>query len=151
MLYDKNAATNLLGCLISNPDFLAQEDLFPLSMDDFHDRFHKLVFSGMYNIYHNGLAKITVQDFDAYLRDYPDQYKFYNDKNGADAFLAFANNAQVENISYYHNRVRKFSLLRSLQPNFDISEWWSDEIIEFEKRSAMMLKFDSASIKDILH
>ena len=151
MIYDKRNAAVVLGCLLKQPSLLAETDTYLVTTDDFPDRLHKILFSTIFNMFHNGVEDITVNEINAYLKSYPELYQTFNDLKGNDAILTAIEIAEVGNFKYYYDRLKKLSLLRSLQGmGFDVSEWYVSDVYDIGKRQELEQKLEQASIKEIV-
>jgi replicative DNA helicase len=151
MLYDKKIATQLLGAIIKKPSLFGDTDGFLLSPDDFDDRLHRIIFTVLYNLYFSGMVSIDVSAVNEYLKNYPDLYKYFNDEKGSDFFLAAAELADLENISYYYDTIKKYALLRDLKPHFNISEWYTENALDFTQREKVRRNFEESTLKDIVN
>jgi len=151
MIYDKRNATMVLGCLLQEPSLLSQTDMYLITTDDFVDRLHKILFSVIFNMFHNGVEKITINEINNYLKNYPELYETFNNLKGNDTVLTSMEIAQFNNFKYYYNKLKKMSLLRSLQSSgFDVSEWYMADTYDIGKRQKLEEKLENASINDIV-
>lgn len=150
-MYDKRNAAMVLGCLLQQPGLLAETDSYLLTVDDFADRLHRIIFSTIFNMFHNGIENITVNEIHAYLKSYPELYQTFNDLKGGDAILTAAEIAEMTNFKYYYDKLKKMSLLRSLhQSGFDISAWYVADTYDISKRQQLEEKLEQATINDIV-
>ena len=151
MIYDKRTATNVIGCLMKKPDFLVDTDKFMLDKDDFQIPLHRIVFSAIYNLFHQGAEKITVNDLHVYLQKYPELYSLFNQNKGSDFILAAEETGEVENFVFYYDRVKKLSLLRNLQEaNFYIGDWYAEGSYDINQRQALEKKLEDALPQEII-
>ena len=151
MIYDKRNAAVVLGCLLKQPSLLAETDNYLLTTDDFADRLHKILFSTIFNMFHNGVEDITINEINAYLKSYPELYQTFTELKGNDAVLTAIEIAEVGNFKYYYDKLKKMSLLRSLQnTGFDIKEWYVEDFYDIGKRQELEQKLEQATIKDII-
>lgn len=151
MIYDKRNAAVVLGCLLKQPSLLADTDNYLITTDDFPDRLHKILFSTIFNMFHNGIEEITINEINAYLKSYPELYQTFNELKGNDAILTAIEIAEVNNFKYYYDRLKKLSLLRSLKSmGFDVSDWYVEDLYDISKRQELEQKLEQASIKDII-
>ena len=48
---DTTSIMQVIGCVYNNPSLLDQTEKYIITDEDFPDRFHKIVFGAIYNIY----------------------------------------------------------------------------------------------------
>lgn len=151
MIYDKRNASMVLGCLLQNPLLLSQTDTYLLTTDDFADRLHRLIFSSVFNMFYGGVEHITINEIHAYLADYPELYQTFNDLKGSDAVLLATEIAKLENFTYYYDKLKKLSLLRSLNDSgFDVSHWYIGESYDISKRQELEERLANATVQEIV-
>ena len=151
MIYDKRTATNVIGCLMKKPDFLVDTDKFMLDKDDFQIPLHRIVFSAIYNLFHQGAEKITINDLHVYLQKYPELYSLFNQNKGSDFILAAEETGEVENFVFYYDRVKKLSLLRNLkEANFYIGDWYAEGSYDIKERQNLEKKLEDALPQEII-
>lgn len=150
VLSDKMAALQVLGCLAKNP-LLFTDTSYQFAADDFPDQFHKIVYGAIEHLALGGAEKIEPIDVDQYLLSYPTQYKVFCDNKGMEYILRAKAIVDENNLKYYYNILKKFSLLISLQrKGFDIKEIYNPDIVDPVEISIMQEKFQKMSIEDIL-
>ena len=66
-LIDNNNTMQVIGCLINDPMLLADPKVYINEQLDFTEKMHKLVYGAIYNLFNNGMNKITPIDIDNYL------------------------------------------------------------------------------------
>lgn len=148
--YDTSAIMYIIGCLIKNPQILAQVDKVKLAKEDFDEKFTKSIFLAIYNLYLNGANKISPVDIEAYLSQNPMAHKIFKDNNGFNYLSDAEELADLGNFQYYYNRVKKFSALRDLESNgYSIKKVYDEEVITLEKQRQMLERFDKMSLKEI--
>lgn len=151
MIYDKRAAANLIGCLMRSPDFLVNTDKYILSKDDFVTSLHRIVFATIYNLFHQGAEKITINDIHSYLQKYPELYTTFNNNKGSDFVLAAEEQAETQNFDIYYDRIKKLSLLRSLKAKgFDIGEWYAEDVYDINERQVLEKKLEESTHQEII-
>ena len=151
MIYNKNIGGQLLGVLFKRPDLLSDTDKYILNPIDFPERLPKLVFSMLYNFYISGMTKIEYSTFLKELSRYPEQLSFFQKNGGEDFIINAIELGEEANFDFYYNKIKKLSLLRSLQEGgFDISSWYVEGLYDINKREMLELKLDNASVGDIL-
>jgi replicative DNA helicase len=145
MLQDKRAILQVLGCLIKNPSLLVTHNTMNLDRDDFPERFHKMLFASISNLYSNGVEKIDAFEVDSYLTPYKTQYEVFVENDGVAYIETAAELAQLDNFEYNAKRIKKFSLLRELQKvGYDVSE------VFVEDDETILNAFDKMGVDDII-
>lgn len=141
----------VLGCLLKRPNLLANTDTCLLTVEDFADRLHRILFSSIFNMFHNGMENVTVNEIHTYLSEYPELYETFNQLKGNDAVLLAAEMAKLENFKYYYDRLKKMSLLRSLEGSgFDVSDWYIGDNYDINKRQMIEDQLEKATVQDII-
>ena len=151
MIYDKRAAANLIGCLMRKPELLVNTDKYILNKDDFVNSLHRIVFATIYNLFHQGAERITINDIHAYLQKYPELYTTFNNNKGSDFILAAEEQSEVQNVDIYYDRVKKLSLLRSLKEyGFNIRDWYAEDVYDINERQVLEKKLEEANHQEII-
>lgn len=151
MYQDKMAIMQVLGCILNNPLLLADSTKYELTKDDFPEKFHKIIFAAIYNLYNDGTEVISEINVDGFLREYDIQYTIFNDNDGVEYLYRIKELAEESNFDYYYKRLKKFSLIREMDGlGFDIKEIYDDEIIDPKEKETMQENFDKLGIEDIL-
>ena len=102
----------IIGCLICNPMLLADPKVYINEQLDFTEKMHKLVYGAIYNLFNNGLTKISPIEIDNYLSTYSVSYEYYKNSNGLQYLNDAEDFAEPDNFFYYYDRFKKLSLLR---------------------------------------
>ena len=135
-LVDRTAILQVIGGLMRNPHFLAEIDRYNLTVDDFYNRFYKLIYATIYNLYNSGVTNITPFEVDSSLAMFPSQYEIFTKNDGVNYLEIAYENSSVENFDYYYNRVKKFSALRTLHDSgFDIKKIYNVDILDGRHQS----------------
>ena len=147
----KRSYLQILGCLLKKPDILS-DSKYNLDRDDFEEIFHKMIFASIYNLYLQGTKNIDYIAIDNYLSSYELQYKIFNENNGMDYIIECENNSSIENIDYYYQRIKKFTLLRDIiEEGTDIKSIYDETIVEPKEQEKMQAQFDKYSVQDIIN
>ena len=147
---DKMAVLQVIACLIKDP-LLVSDLSFPLTVDDFPDQFHKIVYGAIEHLALGGAVKIDAIDIDQFLAHYPVQYKVFCDNNGIEYVQQAKNLAERNNFRYYYGQLRKYSLLNKLRNNgFDITPLYDSELVDPQSVSEMQEKFNDLKLSDIV-
>ncbi|MFO1442949.1 hypothetical protein KDN24_06925 [Bacillus sp. Bva_UNVM-123] len=151
MYQDKMAIMQVLGSILKNPLLLADSNKYKLTNDDFPEKFHKIIFAAIYNLYNDGTEVISEINIDGFLKEYDIQYAIFNDNDGIEYLYRIQELAEESNFEYYYKRLKKFSLIREMDGlGFNIKELYDDDIIDPKEKEEMQENFDKLSIEDIL-
>lgn len=149
-LSDKMAVLQVLGGLINNP-LLFTNKQYSLKIDDFPERFHRVLFGAIEYLAAQGLTTINVMDIDQFLINYDVQYKVFTDNQGMKYVQQCMQLTDPNKFDYYYNIVKKSSLLGELyEKGFDISEILDVNETDPNTIATQRAKFDNMSINDIL-
>lgn len=151
MYQDKMAIMQVLGSILKNPQLLADSNKYQLSNDDFPEKFHKIIFASINNLYEEGTEVINEITVDGFLKDYDIQYAIFNDNDGLEYLYRIQELAEESNFDYYYKRLKKFSLIREMDGlGFDIKDIYNDDIFDPKEKEKIQENFDKLSISDIL-
>ena len=148
-LYDTQSENFIIGALLNEPN-LVYEELYRLSISDFHNRRNQIIFGVISNLASKGVEHITPQDVDSYLMRYPEQYSVYNENNGLQALMVvYENGAADHKIFEIHlERIKKFSVLRDLSnAGIDTNQFYDTTSLFNSKVNE---EFENLSINDII-
>lgn len=151
VLEDQMAYLQIYGCLLKDNTLIDDLDK-PLLRDDFNTHaFYQLLFVSIYNVYMAGAGVIDEYAIDSYLKNYPEQYKIFEENDGI-VYLANARDmATLENYEMYYHKVRKLSLLRYYQrEGYDIKLIYDYTLTDSKASEAEQLKFDNMTEQDIV-
>jgi len=147
----KRSYLQVLGCILQKPELLV-DSRYNIDRDDFDEIFHKMIFASIYNLYLQGIKNIDYIAIDNYLSSYELQYKIFNENNGIDYVIECQSNSNIDNFDYYYQRLKKFSLLRTLiEKGFDIKTIYDETLVEPKEQEIMQAQFDSYSVEDIFN
>lgn len=151
MIQDKLAIMQVLAGLLHSPSKLSETDKYQLENSDFPERFHKIIFAAINNLYNSGTEHIDEMVIDGFLSKYDVQYEIFNQNNGVEYLQEIKEMYNEENFDYYYERLKKFSLVREMKnQGFDVSDIYDDTLMNPKEREKQQEKFDKMSIKDIL-
>ena len=151
-LIDNNNTMQVIGCLLCDPMLLADPKVYINEQLDFTEKMHKLVYGAIYNLFNNGMSKITPIDIDNYLSTYSVNYEYYKNGNGLQYLNDAEDFAQPENFFYYYERFKKLSLLRYFKSQgYNIKEIYNEDIQSPKKEIEMEEKFNQMSLDDIFN
>ena len=149
-LSDKMAVLQVLGGLIKNPLLFSNKE-YSLKVDDFPERFHKILFGAIEYLAAQGLVTISVMDIDQFLVRYDVQYKVFNDNQGLAYVQRCLEVVDTNNFDYYYNVLKKRSLLGELyEQGFDISSILDVTQIDPKITAQQQAALDNMTLADIM-
>ena len=151
-LQDKQSYMPIFARLLKEPDeVLRFSSGYKLGVNDFYERFHKVLFGAIYELHGKGANKIDKFEINAYLMNFKGQYEIYT-SSGGDEYLDRLEMVDYKsNFDYHYNRVKKFSLLRHYNVNgIDTKDIYDTTILEPKEFSEMSEKFNHLTVADIV-
>lgn len=145
----KSAIREVLGCLIKQPGLLASNKI---TVDDFVEAFHKVVFVAINNCFENGMEKLDSIIIEDYLQNaFPSKYGIFKRNNGALYVEKASEMAILENFPANYKEMRKFTVLRELvKEGTDVSEFFDPNEVDSELIDSKREYFEECSVDDIL-
>lgn len=150
--YDANAAIQVIGCVLNDPDLMDRSRGYNLDGIDFCNDFHKVIFGSLLDLYENGQGKkfnaAIIEDF---LKNKPNSMAIYKVNNGAEwlhkTFIA----ADLMNFNYYYGRLKKMTLLRVYNDIGLNLDWLydPDNILDPKKKQEQNENLDNSSLEEI--
>lgn len=126
-LFDTNASTYVLSCLMHKP-LLLQDDRYTFCKTDFYKPLQQMVFYAIYNMAQMGVSQISPQDVDLHLKQFNAQYEYYKNNKGYEFVIQCYQMTEVADdnlFDFYYGRLKKFSLLRDLESiGYDTTEFY---------------------------
>lgn len=146
---DKQAIREVLGSFIQEPNLMRE---YKVMKSDFPERFHKIIFAAISNLYQSGIEEIDAVAIDEYLSHYDIQYEVFNKNNRGVEFIdSVKEMALPSNINYYYERLKKFSLLRNCVKNgTDVSYFFNPNEIDPVSTENQRERLDNSSTADII-
>ncbi len=146
-LYDRNAASALLGCLMKNPALLLNPS-FPLYKKDFECvAMHGILFICIRELLEAGTREISALEIDTVAKTNSQYYDILvqNDYIGyIDAIKELANH---NNFEYFYTVVRKYSLLREMKENgISITDFFDP----ITGQATNLEKFESITLEEMV-
>lgn len=136
---DIPAVTQVIGCVLANPDILRNSGNYVLRNEDFTKDIHRIIFGATYNLAQKGSTEVSPITIDIYLEENSvNSYAIYMSSNGSKLVAEWKENADPDNFEYYYSRVKKMTLLRSYEKAGMNLDWLynPDIYIEDRKKSA---------------
>lgn len=147
-LQDKTSYIHIFSAIIQNPMLLSE---YHLSVKDFPEKFHRILFSSIYNLQQNGVTEISDVTIDGFLKDTPTQHKIFEDGRGLEYIEVCLERGEPTNFEYHFQRVKKFSLLRRYAGlGMDIEEIYNIGFQEEEEEVAQNVKFNNMTMEQIM-
>lgn len=133
---------------------LVEDSKVKLNREDFYAKgestFYQIIFATISNLYQEGVTKLKPANIDEYLSSYASQYEVFNQNDGIEFLYKLEAVANPESYERYATRVKKYSLVRTIQEyGFsleDIYETSEDE----EENALLMNRFEQYSVDDII-
>lgn len=148
---DVPSVINIIGNIYNYPEIFEREDKYNFSEDDFPNKFHKIIFGTMYNLYKHGVTKFNINVIEDYLEKRPKLYGDYKTNKGSEYILKCAENANFDTFDFYYNKLKKMTLLREYSKlGLDLS-WMYDinNILDTKKRQKQEEWLDNTTLEEI--
>lgn len=102
----------VLGALMQRPTLLENAD-YPLDREDFTDRFHRILYVAIHNLYVTGHVGVyNGALIDAYLSTKDAEYNIFLSNDGINYIDGLLSITEDYNFEYHYHRIKKFSLLK---------------------------------------
>lgn len=150
VLCDKMAVLQVLGCLLKKPVLMADRE-YKLTVDDFPEQFHKIVFGAIEHLGADGAEHIDAIDVDQFLSPYTGQYKVFCDNRGVEYVERARSIAEDKNFSYYYTTLKKYSLVNKMRAEgFDTKELYDETLTDPRDVTTMLDKFNNYTLNEML-
>lgn len=148
---DKKAIMHVFSALMDQPTKLDDTETHKLSIDDFPERFHRIVFSAITNLHEQGVERINSIEVDGYLSRFPEQYHVFNENTGFDYLTKAEEIGEPENYEYHINRIKKYSFLREcVKAGIDISDIYDQTLIDITETENQQTRFDEMKLEEMM-
>ena len=148
-LSDKNSMMQVIGCLMKNTTILSQADRYDINFTDFDDLLNRYIYQAIQNFYASGARTISVVDLDNFFQERQEIKSEYEKRNGLEYIKDCEGLSNPDTFDYYYNRLKKYSLLRSLKKSgFDISYFYCDNPLAANYKETQE-RFEQADISTI--
>lgn len=136
-----------------NPLLLLEyTDIYPT---DFDNKTARVCFIAIHNLYEEGATKLTIIEVEEeILKNNGASAAIYKNEGGLEFLKIAYEFAELSNFELYYNRLKKYSLLRTLKKeHYDISEYYKEDKDLNNPLEEIYLqeKFDNATLEDILN
>lgn len=147
---NKLAAIHVLAGLIKDPLLFANNN-YRFEVEDFPERFHKIVFGAIKHLAESGMEKISYLDIDQLLKGYPTQYSIFTNNRGVEYIQHCCEIYKEEKFQYYYDSLKKYSLLNQMVlKGIDIKELYNPDEIDPTKLAAKQIELDKKNVNDII-
>lgn len=151
LLQDKKSNFHVLAGLMNSPDILSNTQDYSITVDDFSERFHQIVFASIYNLHHQGIEEITPVSVDGLLSTLPIQYDIFNSNGGVEYLFKMEELGEAVNFDYFYTRMKKYSLLRAYtSQGVNISDIYDPTLVDVKESELQQEAFDIMSVEDIV-
>lgn len=146
---DKQAIREVLGSFLQEPGLMKE---YKVTKSDFPERFHKIIFAAINNLYRGGAEEIDAVAIDEYLSHYDTQHAIFSKNNRGIEFVdSVKEMALPSNIKYYYDRLKKFSLLRScVKSGTDVSHYFNPHEIDPVTIEEQRKRLDESTPNEII-
>lgn len=118
---------------------------------DFDTKLTKIIFTTINNMFQNGATKLEPMDVDLAILNHEAASVIYKRENGLEFLKDCYTVSKLENFEYFHDRLRKLSLLRTLRANnYDISSYWQEDFDTQREEEEAIQRFEDATLDSIL-
>ena len=148
---DTPSIMQVIGCVFKTPQLLDYTDKYSITVEDFPDQFHKIVFGCIFKLHELGAEKITLNSILDYLSSRPKSEAIFTKQKGEEWLLKASENAETASFDYYYNRMKKMTLLRAFDNcGVDVSDIYDpDNIIDIKKKQQQEDILDNTSLEGI--
>lgn len=147
---DKNAILQVIGNIYQHNELL-DNDSYTFVEEDIPDKFHRVVFGAIYNLFQQGVEKIDLVTINDYLKSKESWYTIYKQGKGDEWLTEVSEISSLNTFQYYYNRMKKMTLLRMYaSTGMDLSEWYDiDNILDVKKKQEQDVWLDNISLSDM--
>lgn len=148
---DVPAIIQVLGGIYQAPALLDNEQ-YSLSMDDFIEEFHQIIYASIYNLHQLGVTEISSSTIEDYLEQRPKKLAVYKANKGDEYLDKIKENTQIAAFNFYYHRVKKMTLLRMYNEKAGMNLSWLydlDNIFDQKKKQAQEDWLDNHTEEDI--
>ena len=152
VLEDINVYRQILGSLMKEPLMLIQ---YPdIQATDFNHKLSRIIFTILQNMFTGEKAissELTPMEVDLEIEKHESLAVIYRGARGLDFLKDCYEFSDPEHFGYYHNQLKKLSLLRTLKKNnYDISYYYQDNFNTLKEEEEAIERLDNATLEEIL-
>ena len=149
VLSDINTYRQVIGCLMKKP--LLMTEFQDIQASDFDIKVIRFIFIIIANMFRSGAINLTPIEVDLEIENHEAVSVTYKAEHGLDFLKESYELAKIENFEYYYKRLKKLSLLRTLQKNsYDISVYYKENFESLREEEKANELFENSSIDEIL-
>lgn len=148
--YNAPAACRVLGAIINKPILFKN---YKVEKEDFIDPLHKVVFVTVNNLIAQDIEEIGFAEIENYLStiDKTSHKKIFGSEDNKEWLYDLIDQGSPVNFEYYHNILRKYSLLREyISEGNDVSDILDLEELDNKILQEQKEDFNKMSIEDII-
>ena len=148
---DITSIMQVIGCVYNTPQLLDYTDKYDITEEDFPDQFHQIAFGAIYQLYHMGAERITLNNILDYLSTRPKSEAIFLKQKGEEWLTRVSEIASSASFDYYYNRLKKMTLLRAYDKyGFDVSDIYDpDNILDIKKKQLQEDNLDNSTLEEI--
>lgn len=147
-LQDKTSYIHIFSGLLQNPMLLSE---YKLSNTDFPEKFHRVLFSAIYNLHQDGVTEFSDITIDGYLKDVPTQHKIFEDGEGIEYIEFCLEKGEPANFEYHYQRLKKFALLREYASiGLSVDEIYNVGFQNAQEEVEQNIRFNNMSLEQIM-
>lgn len=149
---DKMAVMSVFSSLMHEPT-LVLDERYPLTVQDFPERFHRIIFSAIDNLVRSGMRQLDESVVDDFISKYPTQYAVFEQNNGLDYLHQVMSGFYApQNFEHNYLTVRKCALLNLLaSQGYDISPFYDSTTVDPAQADKAQKLLDGSSLEDIIN
>ena len=145
VLSDINTYRQVIGCLMKKP--LLMTEFQDIQASDFDIKVIRFIFIIITNMFRSGAINLTPIEVDLEIENHEAISVTYKAEHGLDFLKESYELAKIENFEYYYKRLKKLSLLRTLQKNsYDISVYYKENFESLREEEKANELFENSSI-----
>lgn len=150
-LYDTQAAIQVIGGIMNNPDILDDTGEYVFKEHDFCSSFHRMMFGAVYHMYLEGGRVFNAETIESYISERPKASATFQANNGVQWVENAIACGELGNFKLAYSRLKKMTLLRFYNSaGVDTSWLYNPDIIEdVQRRQAQEELLDSLTTKEL--
>lgn len=151
ILQDKRSIMNLFAAFMANSELLGKSKEYKLSLEDFPERYHKVIYGAMANMYEQGVTVINPVEIDTYLSTKDNSYRVFTENDGLDYLYKVEELGTPKNVDYHYSRVKKYSFLRACQgKGIDVTDILDPTVVDLKESEKQLQAFDEMTLDDMI-
>lgn len=149
-MYDTSVGLSVLNHLLHNP-LLFDNNKYSLTTKDFFPESHQLLFSLMKSSYETGNKVLDIQSIETFVNGLTVESELWKRYNVESVYKEMLDTHLNENFDFYYNRLKKDSLIRTMQGSGMDMSWIypSSTITDAELKTQMEREYQSLTLKEL--